>query len=119
MTLRICRLRLTWLCLAFCCSLAASAAIVPRAASAAGFSAPVELPQSSYNEWHFAVNDRGEGGAVIGTIGGAMFYRLQASCGLGEPIALSVPGGFAATSQSIAVNAHGRVAVALLYRDAT
>jgi len=92
---------------------------LPYAALAAGFSAPILLPSGSPDEWHFALNDRGEGGAVRGTTTGATFYPLGPSDGIGSPIELTVPGGFASSSQSIAVNAQGRIAVALLYKDAT
>jgi hypothetical protein len=94
-------------------------AAIPHAAGAAGFSAPIPLPNSYFDTWHFAVNDRGEGGAVVGTMTGASFFPLGPSGGLGDPIALTVPGGFASSAQSIAINAQGRVAVALLYKDDT
>ncbi len=94
-------------------------AVAPAPAGAAGFSAPIPLPSSYSDRWRFAVNDRGEGGAVVGTMTGASFYPLEPSGGLGDPIALTVPGGFASTSQSIAINTQGRVAVALLYKDNT
>jgi hypothetical protein len=81
--------------------------------------APVLLPASFPDEWHFALDDRGEGGAVRGTATGAVFYPLEPSGGIGSPIELTVPGGFASSSQSIAINAQGRVAVALLYKDDT
>jgi hypothetical protein len=94
-------------------------AAVPARAGAAGFSAPIPLPSSYFDNWHFAVNDRDEGGAVVGTMTGANFYPLGPSGSLGDPIALTVPGGFASTAQSIAINAQGRIAVTLLYKDDT
>jgi hypothetical protein len=102
-----------------CLCLAACGALPSAAALGHGFSAPVALPPGNSSEWHFALNDRGEGGAVRGTATGASFYPLAPSGGIGSPIELAVPGGFASSSQSIAINSQGRIAVALLYKDAT
>jgi hypothetical protein len=105
--------------LPLCLCLVACGVLPSAAALGYGFSAPVALPPGYSSEWHFALNDRGEGGAVRGTATGAIFYPLEPSGGIGSPVELTVPGGFASSSQSIAINAQGRIAVALLYKDAT
>ncbi|HXP38584.1 MAG TPA: hypothetical protein VN817_12540, partial [Solirubrobacteraceae bacterium] len=102
-----------------CLCLAACGALPSAAALGHGFAAPVLLPAGNSAEWHFALNDRGEGGAVRGTATGAVFYPFEPSGSIGSPIELTVPGGFASSSQAIAINAQGMIAVALLYKDAT
>jgi hypothetical protein len=88
-------------------------------AAAAGFSSPAALPPSNDEDWSFAVNERGVGGAVTGTQTGASFYPLSADGQLGEPVALSAPGGFPVVAHSLAVNDQGEVALALVYMDDT
>jgi hypothetical protein len=95
------------------------AAMLPAPALAGSFSAPVGLPGSQDTEWHFAVNDRGEAVGVHGSEKGALFYALQATGGLGSPTEIEIPGNFASTKQSVAIDPRGRVAVGLLYRDDT
>jgi hypothetical protein len=104
--------------------LAATVCLVPlagqRCSVAGTFSAPQPLPPGNAS-WHFAVNDRGEGGAVRSFERGALFYALSAD-GLGAPAPLAIPddplGGFA-LEQSIAIDSQGRLALGLLYEDRT
>jgi hypothetical protein len=97
----------------------ALAAMLPAPAFAGSFSAPVRLPGTQGTEWRFAVNDRGEAVGVRGSEKGALFYALEATGGLGSPIEIGIPGNFASTKQSVAIDPRGRVAVGLLYRDDT
>jgi hypothetical protein len=95
------------------------AAMLPAPALAGSFSAPVRLPGGQGTEWRFAVNDRGEAVGVRGSEKGALFYALGAAGGLGSPVEIGIPGNFASTKQSVAIDPRGRVAVGLLYRDDT
>ncbi len=95
------------------------AAMLPAPALAGSFSAPVRLPGGQDNEWRFAVNDRGEAVGVRGSEKGALFYALEATGALGSPTEIGIPGNFASTKQSVAIDPRGRVAVGLLYRDDT
>lgn len=93
--------------------------MLPAPALAGSFSEPVRLPGSQDTEWRFAVNDRGEAVGVHGSEKGALFYALEATGGLGSPTEIGIPGNFASTKQSVAIDPRGRVAVGLLYRDDT
>ena len=95
------------------------AAMLPAPALAGSFSDPVRLPGGQDTEWRFAVNNRGEAVGVRGSEKGALFYALEATGGLGSPTEIGIPGNFASTKQSIAIDPRGRVAVGLLYRDDT
>jgi hypothetical protein len=95
------------------------AAMLPAPALAGSFSAPVRLPGGQDTEWHFAVNDRGEVVGVHSSEKGALFYALETDGGLGSPTEIVIPGNFASTKQSVAIDPRGRVAVGLVYPDDT
>jgi hypothetical protein len=99
------------------CALAASAA----PARAGTFSPPFPLPHG--HEWHFAVNDRGEGGAVTASNTGPVFYPLSPKGGIGAPTPLLIPEtllmSYPPLEGSVAIDDRGRVAVGLLFKDAT
>jgi hypothetical protein len=86
-------------------------------AGEAAFSPPVALPPSFDEDWSFAVNDHGAGGAVTGASSGASFYPLSPDGQLGAPVALSAPGLFSVTAHSVAINEKDEVGVALVYMD--
>jgi hypothetical protein len=98
------------------CALAATA----PAALAGTFSTPGLLPGGQGDEWQFAINDRGEGGAV--SKGSPLFYAL-AGGGLASPIPLAIPRNlrlpFLSRDLSIAISPRGRVAVGLVLDDDT
>jgi hypothetical protein len=91
-------------------------------AVAGTFSSPVLLPGGQGGEWQFAVNDRGEGGAVRGSEESPLFYALQGG-GVASPVPLPIPRKFRlpfpSQDRSIAIDPRGRVAVGLVLDDGT
>jgi hypothetical protein len=105
--------------------LSAVVALLPTAALAGRFSAPVRLPGPSEPEpeyvtkWRFAINDRGQAVGVSAPVSGVVARTVAQSGRIGPPTPLTVPGERDSLEQSIALDARGRVVVGLLYDDGT
>jgi len=83
-------------------------------ARAGTFSPPIRLPgQPNLTEWHFAVNDSGEGVAVRGSITGEEVYPVSAAGTAGSPVEVAMPRPYPYCCHlpaSIAISRDGHVA---------
>jgi len=89
-------------------------------ARAGTFSPPIRLPgQPNLTEWHFAVNDSGEGVAVRGSITGEEVYPVSTAGTPGSPIEVAMPRPCCQLPASIAISRDGHVALGVTYFDGT
>lgn len=90
---------------------ATATALLPTTALAGSFTRPVRLPEGG--PWLFALNDRGQALATDGSL----VYPVERSGRLGDPWKVTVPGGFEAYVDSLALDDGGRVGAGLAYSD--